>query len=295
MIENFSDQLKKSGSCREITIYDDQEKKIKVPGTIFQDAVETVFGPDTALGENLHAGALGFTDARLLLFPVKSMKGVFAWITCPMVLEKLKTDLELCQKPFNVTTDQGVEEEIPVPRSSALSKKNDQGNCAVTEVAQPHLAFETDTKCVVLEEYTFNIDVNLKIDALAEKLDDLTGNKYNISERLVLLSNDDFRDFVQLSTEVITRIKIDNANGTVQQGALFTEEYLPAETILYSLALVTPLFTKDENKGVFKQPQKAEDELVMEFFTQGLPETIQLGGNATIGKGLIATYIEGRI
>ena len=40
-------------------------------------------------------GALGFTNARLLLFPVKSMKGVFAWITCPKVLEQLKRDLSI--------------------------------------------------------------------------------------------------------------------------------------------------------------------------------------------------------
>jgi len=38
--------------------------------------------------ESSKAGALGFTDARLLLFPVKSMKGVFAWVTCPQIINK---------------------------------------------------------------------------------------------------------------------------------------------------------------------------------------------------------------
>ena len=54
--------------------------------------IDRAFGPETG-GD--HAGALGFSDARLLLFPVKSMKGVFAWITCPQVLERLRTDLGL--------------------------------------------------------------------------------------------------------------------------------------------------------------------------------------------------------
>jgi CRISPR-associated protein Cmr4 len=56
-----------------------------------------------------------------------------------------------------------------------------------------------------------------------------------MKEKLIILSNDDFKDFVTLSTEVITRIKINPDTGTVEKGALFTEEYLPSDTILYSL------------------------------------------------------------
>ncbi len=47
--------------------------------------------------------------------------------------------------------------------------------------------------------------------------------------------HDDFKNFVKMFTEVITRTKIDNIKGTVKDGALFTEEYLPAETVMYSL------------------------------------------------------------
>ena len=94
---------------------------------------------------------------------------------------------------------------------------------------------------------------------------------------LVVLSDDDFGDFVHLSTEVITRIKINNETGTVQDGALFTEEYLPSETILYSLALTTPVFRDDNDKGVFKQNQGIkEEELVMDYFVDGLPEVLQI-------------------
>jgi len=112
---------------------------------------------------------------------------------------------------------------------------------------------------------------------------------------IVVLDDDDFRDFANLSTEVITRTKINNDTGTVQSGALFTEEYLPTETILYSLALTTPIFKKEEkDKGVFtKNGKKEEEDLVMEFFTNGLPEVIQLGGNATIGKGIVRTKVLG--
>src|SRR4051794_16286752 len=52
------------------------------------------FGPPTdSAGES--AGALSITDARLLAFPVRSLKGVFAWVTCSAVLERLRRDLAL--------------------------------------------------------------------------------------------------------------------------------------------------------------------------------------------------------
>ena len=108
-----------------------------------------------------------------------------------------------------------------------------------------------------------------------------------IPQKIVVLSDDDFKDFVHLSTEVITRIKIDNATGTVGEGP-FNEEFLPAETLLYSLALASPIFKeKSGEKGVFNQSEKDEAELVLEFFEAGIPEIMQIGGDATIGKGIV--------
>ena len=115
-----------------------------------------------------------------------------------------------------------------------------------------------------------------------------------VQNSLVVLSNEDFRDFVTLSTEVIARIKINQDTGTVQKRALWYEEYLPSDSILYSLALTTPIFEEDNNKkGIFKSKHKnkEESERVMKFFEDGLPSIIQVGGNATIGKGIVRTKL----
>ncbi|HED37352.1 MAG TPA: type III-B CRISPR module RAMP protein Cmr4, partial [Ignavibacteria bacterium] len=217
-----------------------------------------------------------FTDARLLLFPVKSMKGVFVYITCPKVLERFKNDLELCSLRFK-----NGDSEIVIPTNNSLKTVDDKGKCLVANKNEIGI-----NGTAILEEYSFEIQ-NDNIENLANLL---AGNISNdeIKNKLVILSDDDFRDFVNLSTEVITRTKINNETGTVQPGALFTEEYLPSETILYSLALTTPIFKeKMEDKGVFAQVGKVEEELVMEFFKQGIPEVMQIGGNATIGKGIV--------
>lgn len=267
------------GGIREA--FEESDKEIPVGlnrvKTSDKATISLAFGPE----ENPdHAGALGFTDARLLLFPVKSMKGLFAWITCPQVLEKFRNELSLC----------GLNLEFEMPSKHTAPK-----DCSL---------FIREDK-IVLEEYTFSIkrdsDANGNCTRLAEWLSDnlFPANKLyqfwkdKVRKDIVVLSDAEFRDFVTLSTEVITRIKIDNKTGTVQSGALFTEEYLPSESILYSLALTTPIFKeKDEEKGIFKSHNgKAEEDLVMEYFTNGLPEVIQLGGDATIGKGIVKTKV----
>lgn len=258
----------------------------------FEQAIDLAFGPDTADGANLHAGALGISDARLLLFPVKSMKGVFAWITCPMVLQKVEADLKICDKdaqPFK--TQDGTPIEI-ADWETSLKSREGKGLCAIVTSSKEQLAINGN---VLLEEYAFQVKDEIDAKPVADTLQELTGNT-QLSERLVILSNDDFRDFVMLSTEVITRTKINNETGTVAQGQLFTEEFLPAESILYALAFTTPVLIDHSKKGVFGTTNagKSEEDLVMDFFTQGIPEVLQLGGDATIGKGLVTTYITGR-
>lgn len=69
-----------------------------LPGTtlkgVFRDGCENddirkrVFGPDTSGDPSEHAGSVTFTDARLLLMPIRSLRGVFAWATSPLLLRR---------------------------------------------------------------------------------------------------------------------------------------------------------------------------------------------------------------
>src|ERR1700681_1897788 len=63
-----------------------------------KDIVDTVFGPSHINGAGSdHAGALITGDAHILLFPVRSLNGVFAYTTSYDVLSRLKRSLELEQ------------------------------------------------------------------------------------------------------------------------------------------------------------------------------------------------------
>ncbi|MGE4518023.1 MAG: type III-B CRISPR module RAMP protein Cmr4 [Desulfobacteraceae bacterium] len=232
----------------------------------FDQAISLSFGPKDG---DAHAGALGFTDAKILLFPVKSMKGVFAYITCPSVIERFYKDLGICIKMESIDMQKYNIETVPSPNS-------------VFDTNASPLTIK-DKNIVVLEEYSFSVKSDENTKNLAQFITDKLGLN-SVVEKLVVLSDEDFRDFVNLSTEVVTRTCIDPETGTVKGGALFTEEYLPSETILYSLALTTPIFNK-KDKGIFESQN--EEKLVMDFFENGVPEVMQIGGNATIGKGVV--------
>lgn len=238
------------------------------------DIVFALFGPEDA-GNNAHIGALGFSDARLLLFPVKSMKGVFAWVTCPKVLDQFKRDLNITDASFGISGDYKVDTE-----GVCKLLNNDKSNLKIS-----------NSQNILLEEYAFSYEpVNLAVngkplqDWFAENLPTEWQDK--IKEDIVILSNDDFKDFVNLSTEVITRTAIDNEKGTVKPGALFTEEFLPAESVMYSLVMASPVFKKD------KGGLDTADKVMAEFEThlKALP-VIQIGGGATLGKGIVRTKI----
>lgn len=229
------------------------------------------------------AGAIGFTDARLLLFPVKSMKGVFAWITCPRVLTQFEKDMKMSNPDFKLTG------QLTNPDADQAEEEKEANNFCYLLNNDSDLKINK-SEHIVLEEYAFkatalfeeyNIENKPLAIWLAERL--FTEENYwhkKIQKDVVILSDDDFKDFVNLSTEVITRTKINNSTGTVQPGALFTEEYLPSESILYSIVLANPEFSDKSDMDAKK---------VIAFFDENLPEVFQIGGNATLGKGIVRT------
>ena len=234
--------------------------------------IKSAFGPE-ATGSSGFAGALGFSDARLLLFPVKSMKGVFAWVTCPKVLNQFKRDMELSGIVFP--------NEIIAPEYSTCTGSN--------------LFIKNGSDKVVLEEYTYSISKqsNTECNALATWLktnvfsNSLSYWQDKVGKDIIVLPDDEFKDFVNLSTEVITRIAINNETGTVKDTGLFTEEYLPSESLMYSLIMSSD----DHSPKVSGKSTFADANAITTFFKNthdtNLKSVFQIGGSATLGKGIV--------
>jgi CRISPR-associated protein Cmr4 len=258
------------GAIREV--FDRQIDKAAPSSNNSQEEKKNIwlaFGPDSS-NASAHAGALGFTDARLLLFPVKSLKGVFAWITCPEVIQKFRRELEeICKVGQAIS-------------NATFELQDNQALIAGTELSIGNK--------IVLEEYAFdasNTAENEKATQLAKELAELLGIS-DLKGRLVVVHRNTFTDFVKLHTEVITRVRIGDS-GTADGGGLFNEEFLPAESVLYTLVMASPIFKKKgEDKGIFEEENgQKEEEKVMAYFKQGLQDVFQLGGDATLGKGIV--------
>ncbi len=248
--------------------------------------VHPLFGPEE---NGDFAGALGFSDARILLFPVRSVKGVFAYITCPYVLRRLCKDLEMSISSLNTVNNEvyiDIKENIKNLTDVISDVDVNEEKCITSSDSLLHIEVGKKEKMVVLEEYTFKV-IESK-DMLLNSIVNISGLEESESNRLMIVSDNDFRDFVTLSTEVITRTKIDNNTGTVKSGALFTEEYLPSEAVMYALVFASPIFGNGKRKEIFRDETSIKEaENVMSLFIDIMPKLVQMGGNATLGKGLI--------
>lgn len=218
------------------------------------------FGPESPNAAE-HAGALSFTEARVVAFPVRSLVGVFAWVTCPSALGRLLRDAGLVGLPrFRVPSDPGPDHVLVADKSPL--RQADQ---------------------VVLEEFAFHVTGNAQEAALwlARHLPDREGDKRFV-ERFAVVSDDAFTHFVRHGTEVMARIGLDAETRTVRGGALFYQEFLPPETLLCTVVLADASRRPDVN---------ATAQEVLGSLRERLPKVVQIGGEATTGKGLCAVSL----
>jgi CRISPR-associated protein Cmr4 len=209
-------------------------------------------------GKQDDAGKLTFGEAKILAFPVRSAKGSFAYITCPLALERFRRQhggLDKLSKPVSKAPDEPQDMHCLAGDAVTITRNGQIG--------------------VVLEEYRFNHPAGDAgkfppewEEALLGLLDDAVWS--TAKNRFVLLSNGDFSHFVKNACEVSQHVKIDPKSGTVQGGFLFNLEAVPAETLFF--APVTAL-------------ARANGELAdLEKLLASKP-VLQFGGDSTTGLG----------
>ncbi len=242
---------------------------------------EVVFGPDNQQGNQPDfAGAAAFGDARILLFPVRALNGVFVWTTCESVLARFVRDC----RPQNTPKIPSVREDSVLVSDMSIAKRQK----------------------MVLEEYIYNA-LQLQQDPLIQKAwgdwfaenalpTDGNNGVYEshyqdaMKKRLVILPDNDFRDFTLYATQVVTRVALSDSTKTVIAGP-FTMELLPSDTLLY-----VPITSQDprSTSPYFTEGKKAKDVLTWFdsrcFTSNSIPPRIQIGGDETVGYGRVALH-----
>jgi len=229
-----------------------------------------------------HAGALIVGDARILLFPVRSLNGVFAYTTSFDVLNRFVRDLGRGQA--NLQLDWSV----------PIAQKDEPAAEHPTALVTSPSELTAHDNTLVLEEFSFKATSNEQLDKiakwLAQNIHPAYGNsteghywQEKIKKSLVILPNDDFRDFVLYATEVITRVQIERESKTVKEGHLWTEEHLPTDTLLY-----VPIYATNSRKNGYSKT--GADILQIASSLNSKPGSyLQLGGDETVGRGIVRT------
>lgn len=222
--------------------------------------VEVIFGPKEG---DKFASCIVFTDAKILLFPVRSVSGIFAWVASPFILKRFKRDLESAGIEFKDNN-----EEINIPEPSGEEK---------IIVATNSILKVQNTSQVMLEEFVFDVEDGGKSEQankIANKIKGFLPQNSAFQDlinefpaRFCIVADNVFKDFVKLAVEIQTRIKIDQTTGIVKEGALFTEELVPSESVFYSLVFFNdPYFglKEDLRKEIenFYKSQKPWEEVV---------------------------------
>ena len=211
---------------------------------------------------NSNAGALIPTDAKIVCLPVRSFRGTFAWATSPLCLQMLRRTLNLA----------GVSNVPTAPNSL------DEGSAHHTD-----LTALVEDKRIYLEDLDFVAQPCSTATAWAKLIAEnvfADGSAWQVQfkKRFVVLPDTAFDFLCETGTEVHTRVRIDDESKTVANGALWTEESLPAEAILMGLIQCERIFGRSGE-------EITSNGLLERFAT--LPLTMQIGGKATIGRGQV--------
>ncbi len=221
---------------------------------------KAVFGPDSK-GASEHAGAIVVGDARLLALPVRALRGVFAWVTSPLLLSLAARDFR--------------EDATPPPGSVSVENRKALTAGASDVALKSH---------VVLEDLDLRSSTSAEVSAWAEYIavrvfpDGAdSGEQRSFTRRFVVVDDDTMAYLWETATQVDARNSIDHKTGTVKDGALWYEESLPPETLLVGQAAAE----RSRRNG-----SSLDEESVLDA---GMPTdklVLQLGGKATVGRGV---------
>lgn len=257
---------------------------------LIQEILDT-FGPEAGEGASEYAGAITISDARVLLFPVRSLYGVFAYLTCPLILNRFKRDLDLAGQQFSPLAT------IPDPKGDNICViSNDNDKSIIAQAA------DGKNWSAVFDEFAFSAQLSPETRSISAFIRDYcfpkntvyNSWKSNFPSRFAIVPDDVFADFTCIGAEVISRNKVGKTGAVSEEdGDLWTEEHMPSETLLYCILLASdPL--SESKKSLLNA------KAVKEFLKSGIGNSarlaglnnqrLQIGGDKTVGRGITMTH-----
>ena len=223
---------------------------------------KTLFGPrQIKSNTESFAGALSVGDAQLLLLPVRCLAGLVSYVTSPFILRRYARDLSRAglngpSVPHNPASGNAY-----VPNNSV--NLLDDGRLVLEDLdlaAEPHDSIAQFANFVGRTIHPTDRD-----------------GRTDVSTRIAVVPDEIMSFLSETATEVRARIAIDAEKGTVRRGALWYEENLPAESVMWGVYAISEI----GGTGARRVAYELVDTL------PSADTLLQIGGNAGIGRGLV--------
>lgn len=230
--------------------------------------VNDIFGrPVGERGDPGQAGAVAFGDALLVAFPIRSLTGTMLWVTCPLAIRQWRTLAKYTGSvapPALASDDQPTTETILLP-DSGTSVVYDNHVYAEDMVL---LASQSDTATTIAS--TFAVAMFTDEDEQADMI-----------LHFGIVHDDVFTHLTETCTDVRARIAIEDTTGTVASGALWWEETVPSGALF-----LVPLGVINHKKA-----RDLDGTTISKHLDTVLARTIQVGGGASTGNGLMTGHL----
>lgn len=233
--------------------------------------VNWLFGPPWK-AQDRDQGALMFSDLRLLCLPVRSYSGGWAWVTSPAALAAYRGEARWClpaaaQLPA-VPAAPGDQECVCASASSPLKAGN--------AVYLHDLRFEAPASAPqagVLDQWAEHLAPRIFGGTEAAACAMFTA-------RLLLVSETALAYLGEVAMDVRTRVRLEARKAAAASGP-WVEESLPVETVLWGSVAADAIQKADNDQRSAEQAIDAFARAV------GTERRLQLGGQATVGRGVV--------
>jgi len=280
----------------------------------YETFTRLVFGPKPKGGEESeYSASISVLDARLLMIPVRSLKGVWAYLTSPHLLRYYEVYLEVASK-------YGAQLNGKLKKLSSLINKIEEyfrnrgldadrtalvsgDECLIESMAKGVKGY-----AVVLNEEEFSAELGFR-DELNVFWQEFLPAEIE-GKSLVVVSDNVAGQLVRKSLLIQPRVRLEYSRKTVSPGGLWEEEYLPQRTLMVSLVIARQPRQSSENvanrvaKNLVGDANKAGEiaknalskygfdklnanKVLDELSKQGYAI---LGGKETVGKGIVRLF-----
>ncbi|MEM2371032.1 MAG: type III-B CRISPR module RAMP protein Cmr4 [Thermofilaceae archaeon] len=184
-------------------------------------AVEALLGPEPELEESFES-SVAVLDASLVAMPVRSLRGVYAYVTSRLLLEKLLDYVQLCSELPSVSTSKPLNNDVQ--KLIERAKEVQQDRCLCIGDSRLLTVQELGRKIVLVEE------VRLEPQEVKEGEFSTLSKALKLEKPLLVLEDNTARHVIERGLLRVVRVRLKRETKTVENGGRWSEEYVPAKT-----------------------------------------------------------------